>query len=181
MEKIPHFAGFWIRFVAQLIDAALLHFITFLIDFVILGGIFWYQVLINHRDSSELSFYSFFDPISFQLMHELIRTIIGIMYYTYATWRFSTTLGKRTFRIFVVSEKNLSAPSLKQSLLRNIGYLASGIPLGIGYIMAGFDSKKRALHDRLAKTVCIYRKMTPSSSFVNDAESLSVAAAQILN
>jgi uncharacterized RDD family membrane protein YckC len=37
-------------------------------------------------------------------------------------------------------------------------YIVSGIILLIGYIMAGFDDEKRALHDRVCDTRVIYKR-----------------------
>jgi uncharacterized RDD family membrane protein YckC len=37
-------------------------------------------------------------------------------------------------------------------------YIVSGIILLIGYIMAGFDEEKRALHDRVCDTRVIYKR-----------------------
>jgi uncharacterized RDD family membrane protein YckC len=37
-------------------------------------------------------------------------------------------------------------------------YIVSGMILLIGYIMAGFDNEKRALHDRVCDTRVIYKR-----------------------
>jgi hypothetical protein len=37
-------------------------------------------------------------------------------------------------------------------------HFISGITLGIGYIMAAFDSQKRALHDRVSQIRVIYAR-----------------------
>src|SRR5689334_22664419 len=142
MEKNPHFAGFWIRLVAHVIDSIVLHIGTVFLDFIFLGGVFWFQILVNHRESSSLSFFDLFDPLALQVLSVGVRSILGILYFTYLTWRFGTTAGKRLFGISVVSAKDLSAVSFKQALFRSLGYFISAIPLGLGYIMAGFDSKK---------------------------------------
>ena len=41
------------------------------------------------------------------------------------------------------------------ALLRYLGYLASSITLGIGYLMIGFRGDKRGLHDLIGGTVVI--------------------------
>jgi uncharacterized RDD family membrane protein YckC len=42
--------------------------------------------------------------------------------------------------------------SLGRAFARYFAKVLSGLILGIGFIMAGFDSQKRALHDRLCDT-----------------------------
>jgi uncharacterized RDD family membrane protein YckC len=42
--------------------------------------------------------------------------------------------------------------SYLRALGRNFAELISAVILGIGYIMAGFDDEKRALHDRICST-----------------------------
>jgi uncharacterized RDD family membrane protein YckC len=44
------------------------------------------------------------------------------------------------------------------SIGRYFMYIVSGIILGIGYIMAGFDDEKRTLHDRACDTRVIYKR-----------------------
>jgi uncharacterized RDD family membrane protein YckC len=48
--------------------------------------------------------------------------------------------------------------SMKQSVIRSIGYAISYLPLAAGYLMAAFHPEKRALHDLLAGTVSISKE-----------------------
>ncbi len=42
-----------------------------------------------------------------------------------------------------------------RALLRYIGYLASGLTLGIGFLIIAFNREKRGLHDYIAGTVVV--------------------------
>jgi uncharacterized RDD family membrane protein YckC len=42
--------------------------------------------------------------------------------------------------------------SFARAIGRHFAKFISGMILGIGYIMAGFDDQKRALHDRICDT-----------------------------
>lgn len=65
------------------------------------------------------------------------------------------TLGKRACGIKVISA-NGCHPSLGQSFGRVLSKLLSVLILMIGYLMAPFDTRKRALHDRVAGTYVVY-------------------------
>jgi len=67
------------------------------------------------------------------------------------------TPGKRLLGIHVVDAKSLGEMRNRQAIIRYIGYIASSIPLGLGFVMVAFHKEKRALHDLLADTVVIYK------------------------
>lgn len=43
----------------------------------------------------------------------------------------------------------------RQALLRLLGYAASALPLGLGFLWVGWDKRKQGLHDRIAGTIVI--------------------------
>ena len=53
-------------------------------------------------------------------------------------------------------------------MIRYIGYIASIIPLGLGFVWAAFDRNGQALHDKLAGTrvVRVEETMLPSRTRV---------------
>jgi uncharacterized RDD family membrane protein YckC len=51
----------------------------------------------------------------------------------------------------------LLAPlTLKQSILRYIGYFASILPLCLGLLWVAKDPRKQGFHDKIANTVVVY-------------------------
>ena len=86
---------------------------------------------------------------------ELLIAAITIVFWK--RWA-GATPGKRLLGIHVVDAKSLGEINNKQAIIRYIGYIASSIPLGIGFFMVAFHKEKRALHDLLAGTVVIYKK-----------------------
>jgi uncharacterized RDD family membrane protein YckC len=164
MTKETQFAGFWIRFVAHLIDAVILHFGSVILQFVILGAVFWAHLLFFAKAGEvQPSFFNYFDSFRLQIMVLLIRCVLSLGYYTGATYRYGTTIGKRILRVYVVSAEDHSSISLRQSLVRCLSYVISAIPFAAGYIMAAYHPKKQAFHDWVAGTVCIIQPKTPSS------------------
>ena len=61
------------------------------------------------------------------------------------------TVGKLLVGIRVVGLDG-EPPAFGASVLRFVAYAASLLPLGLGFVMAGLRSDKRALHDLLAGT-----------------------------
>lgn len=89
-------------------------------------------------------------------------TIIAWLYYTVMTVMYGATLGKMVMGIKVVKEDG-SAIDWTTGILREIvGKTVSAIILGIGFLMAAFDSKSKALHDKIAKTYVVYGKTSLS-------------------
>ncbi len=64
------------------------------------------------------------------------------------------TVGKMAMGIIVVSSEG-GRISIGKAILRHIGKIISGFILCIGYIMAAFTDKKRALHDMIASTLVV--------------------------
>ena len=68
-------------------------------------------------------------------------------------WR-GQTVGKMAMRLMVVNQ-DLAPVDYGTSAAREFSKILSAIILYIGFIMAGFDAQKRALHDRIAKTYVV--------------------------
>ncbi len=85
----------------------------------------------------------------------VFSTLVGVAYYTVLHGWKGATLGKMLFKIRVVKADGEPITYI-QAFMRYLGYMLSSIILCIGYIMAIFDSQKRALHDRIAGTRVIY-------------------------
>ena len=81
----------------------------------------------------------------------LFSSIIGAGYSIVFHWMWGQTLGKMALQIRVVSMDG-GPLSFGQSVGRYFATFLSALILGIGFIMAGVRSDKRALHDLLAGT-----------------------------
>jgi len=64
------------------------------------------------------------------------------------------TLGKRAVSI-KVTDMNGNRISFGRATGRDFAKIISGLPLFIGFMMAGWTSKKQALHDMIAETLVI--------------------------
>lgn len=64
------------------------------------------------------------------------------------------TVGKRLLRIRVVSLKSPKI-TLWQSIERALGYGASTLEFGFGFVQFFFDRNRRCVHDRIAETIVV--------------------------
>ena len=142
MTPTFRYAGFWIRLVATLIDTA------------ILEGASWLLALpLPHS----------INGLVLQGVEAGIYTLIATPYFVWGHYKYQTTPGKRVLKLYVVRADNGLRITLTQSWLRAVGYLLSYIPVGCGYLMAAFNSRKQALHDVIAGTVVV-REVTGSGA-----------------
>jgi len=128
-------AGFWIRFVAVIIDAVVL-----LVAQGILFGTGWIFT------SGVMA-----GAMALKGAVNLFGTLIGAAYGIGFHWRWGQTIGKMALQIKVVS-MNGGPLSLGQATGRYFATFLSALILCIGFMMAGIRSDKRALHDLLAGT-----------------------------
>ena len=85
-------------------------------------------------------------------------TLLLIGGYTIFFWvKKGATLGKMLFKCQVVDVKTFKKVSLKQGLIRFIMIPFSILPLLIGLFMINWNSKRQALHDKVAKTIVVYK------------------------
>lgn len=142
-----HYAGFWIRVVARLIDGITLGLAQAFIALLFFGT-FGAQFLPSLMRSA---------PIGLRLSFHVLSYAIAIAYEALFLRYQGATLGKMALGLKVV-RSNGESLGWGVSVGRYFMYLISGIILGIGYIMVGFDNEKRALHDRVCDTRVIYKR-----------------------
>lgn len=149
-----HYAGFWIRFVATVIDSILLQVVTYVLQLALMGAGFWVGRLAG-VSAGWAEFDASLSSIGLQIANFILYLALATPYYVIGHAKYRTTLGKRLLKIYVVDAKSFNTMSWGQSWGR---YFASGlsyVPLLGGYIMAAFNSEKRALHDLIAGTVSV--------------------------
>ncbi|MFD0999219.1 RDD family protein [Ohtaekwangia kribbensis] len=129
------YAGFWIRVGAYLIDGILLAVVN-----VILG------LVIGSSSGS----------IGAALLVNAISIGIGLAYFAgLESSEKQATLGKQAVGI-KVGNVNGEKITFANALGRYFGKIISGLLLGIGFMMVGWDEKKQGIHDKLADTYVFY-------------------------
>lgn len=128
-------AGFWIRFVAMIIDGIIIGIAQFVLSLIFGGG---------------------FDPeFTNTGLGLIISLLLVLIYYVwFQTKNNGQTLGKKITGIRVAEIDGDQVTIGKMFLREVIGKFLSALIFFIGYLIAAGKSK-RALHDYLAKTIVI--------------------------
>ena len=157
-----HYAGFWNRFLASLLDTLFL---------ALPLGVFIYFL----SDGSWFDFSQYRQNIAYALSGNATKALasqpevslkwellfeVTVLLATIAFWRKSkgATPGKKFVGIKVVDAITHQDIGTKQAITRSLGYFASIFTFMIGFIMVGFRKDKRGLHDLLANTIVIYQE-----------------------
>ena len=151
-----HYAGFWIRFVARLIDGIILAIINGIVrlPFMMMFGAGMGLGLDRGMRGGVI-----FGPAMAGVMgvSALIGIALGTAYDVYFLSAHGATPGKMALGLRVIrADGGPISPML--ALARHFAEWISAIILLIGYIMAAFDPEKRALHDRICETRVIYSR-----------------------
>ena len=153
MDNDLKYVGFWKRTVAGLVD-------TFLIILVIFPILIWvYGIEYLNNEHMEKGSFDF-------IINYVFPTIAVILLWKY----YQATPGKMIFKATIVDAKTGGKPSLRQLIIRYLGYIISTIPLGLGIFWVAFDKKKQGFHDKLANTVVVQLKVIESESVEIEAE-----------
>ncbi len=124
-------AGFWIRFAAAFIDGIIIWIAQLVIGFTVGTAI----------------------PV----LASIISILLGVGYSSIMESSVNqATLGKMAVGL-KVGDYNGEQISFANALGRYFGKILSTLILFIGFMMAGWDEKNQALHDKLADTYVFYK------------------------
>jgi uncharacterized RDD family membrane protein YckC len=158
MENQPsQYAGFWMRFVAYIIDSLVIGFIEFVIVLPILGILGFSSAIFTSFSELEDGNFEYLLPILASALTGIWLTVLLITWFYYALLESGPrqgTVGKMVLNI-VVTDNEGGRINFAKASLRFFSKIISGVFLMIGYIMAGFTPKKQALHDIIANTYVV--------------------------
>jgi len=143
-----HYGGFWIRFVAVFIDGLLMQVVRMPISLLVLG------VVVPPFRNPGTNPTVLTGP---SLTLTGVTILVAFLYEVTMIHYYGATLGKMAVGVKVVRTDG-SGISWGISIARYFMKMVSALILLIGYIIAGFDSEKRALHDRVCDTRVIYKR-----------------------
>jgi uncharacterized RDD family membrane protein YckC len=154
---VRRYAGFWIRFVALIIDAIILGVVGMIVGIPVrlLLGV----SAVSVSQSQDPSALAAMLPAMMGMLgvSMLINVVIGVCYDVYFVSQKGGTIGKLALGLQIIRVDG-SRLSVGQAAGRYFSKILSAIILYIGFIMAGFDPEKRALHDRIVGSLVIYSK-----------------------
>jgi uncharacterized RDD family membrane protein YckC len=145
------YGGFWIRFVAYIIDALIVGIPLSIVSAVIAAVT---NAASNAVANGSGSTAVLVGTSGIQLLWDLVSFVIEVGYFAYF-WSMGSTIGMRIFRLRVVDANSGQPIGLGRALLRYLGFFISALPCWIGLIWAAFDGRKQGWHDKIANTVVL--------------------------
>lgn len=140
----PAYAGFWIRFLAYLIDLLISCAVSIPVG-IILGLI----IVASGSDQNSA------DMLWVRLLTDGLSVAAGWLYFSLgesSSWQ--GTVGKKVLGLRV-TDINGNRIGFGNATGRYFGKILSGLILGIGFIMIAFTEQKQGLHDLLAGTLVV--------------------------
>ena len=151
-QAAVQFAGFWIRFVAYVIDAIILFVISTILQYAIIGSRAANPIPDTAHPEAHLG-----EMLAVMGMAYLIGMLAGATYESFFLYKLGATPGKLALSLRV-ERPGGGALTLGRAVGRYFSKLLSGFALMIGFLLAGFDSQKRALHDMICDTRVIHTR-----------------------
>lgn len=147
----PLYAGFWLRFVAYIIDALIIGIPFGAIILIMLAGTGVLAGLQNiHPGESPDAIFALVGIGAF--FGALVIALLGSwLYYAWCeSSEWQATLGKKALGLYVTDMEGRRITFGRASGRFFAKMITGLIPFGIGYMLAGFTAKKQALHDMIA-------------------------------
>jgi uncharacterized RDD family membrane protein YckC len=138
------YAGFWIRVVASLIDSIILGVVNSILQFTLLRP----MLGVGELENNPAALMAAAGAVG---MMGLLGMVLGCAYESVFVSQMGATPGKMALGMKVVRPDG-SRVDLGRAIGRYFAKLLSALILLIGYIMVGFDSEKRGLHDMICDT-----------------------------
>jgi len=152
------YAGFWVRFLAFLIDNAVIGigFVLILIPLIFLTGLGGFIGEIHpNEDMNDVGIFMLFGLLFLAATVSLLWTWLYHALMESSEWQ--ATVGKRLLGL-VVTDMAGQRVSFGRATGRHFAKIITNmVPAFIGYIMAGFTERKQALHDMLAGCLVLRR------------------------
>jgi uncharacterized RDD family membrane protein YckC len=135
------YVGFWKRSVATVIDVLIL--LVVIVPALI--AIYGPEYLSLAQESVFAGLWDF-------LLQVVLPAIAVILFWKYR----GATPGKMAISAKIVDAQTGGPPSTGKLVLRYVAYLASTLPLLLGFVWVAVDRRKQGFHDKIAGTLVIY-------------------------
>jgi uncharacterized RDD family membrane protein YckC len=136
------YGGFWVRFLAFILDGIVIGVITSALAVFALGG----NMMVTTSAAG---------AVQINYTYNAFGALIGLVYFVgFWGWR-GQTPGMIPFNMTIVMADDGSKPDWVRMLLRYVGLIISIVVLFLGVIWVGFDRRKQGWHDKMAGTVVV--------------------------
>ncbi|SDB84742.1 RDD family protein [Williamwhitmania taraxaci] len=152
----PKYAGFWLRFVANIIDQLLLQTVIVIFTLPLIFGMVTGIITASKEQGDASKAIAIISVVmGFVALLFAVSLIVGWLYYAIMeSSKQQGTLGKMALGIKVTDIEG-NKITFTRATGRYFGKIISNMTIYIGYIMAGFTVKKQALHDIIADCLVI--------------------------
>ncbi len=133
-----HYAGFWVRLGANLLDTVILIALSLPVLLLAYGKAYLEPEPLIHG------------PLDI-FVNFILPPILVIAFWYYK----AATPGKIAVSARIVDAETGERASLGQLIGRYFAYLLSAVPLGLGFLWIAFDRRKQGWHDKLSGTVVV--------------------------
>lgn len=172
------YATFNRRMMASMLDACVLTLLLIPFNNLIMGYVYsgvhlesipTDQILSNTRTQQEANIEILKSVLDAGMLH-VFAILAQIQYtllaaYSFVFWHFyAATPGKMVMRLRIVDAKTGAPITDRQSVVRLIGYLVSGMALMIGFFAISWSSRRQGWHDVMAGTVVVVKARRAKSA-----------------
>jgi uncharacterized RDD family membrane protein YckC len=137
-EPELEYVGFWLRVAAALIDTVMLLILTLPLTFFVYGQL--------SAPGTRMTL----GP-----MDVLINWVLPAVLVIWLWRKLQATPGKMAISARIVDADTGNAPTMRQLVIRYLGYFVSTIPFCLGLLWVAFDRRKQGWHDKMANTVVV--------------------------
>jgi uncharacterized RDD family membrane protein YckC len=148
---VVHYAGFWRRFAALIID-------EMFISIVVVGAEAVLGAILGVNSGLRLAIFGGKQLGAVFALKFMGGTLIHWLYWAgMESSAYQATLGKMALGLIVTDLKG-EPIAFGRATGRYFGKIISALLLGIGFLMAGWTEKKQALHDIMAGTLVVKKQ-----------------------
>ncbi|MBB3169393.1 RDD family protein [Simiduia aestuariiviva] len=153
------YAGFWVRFATFVIDSLCVAlFVSIPLFFVFGSGHWQMNIPLDGQLPSPEQARELLAQLRLIMAQVITEYAILLVLYAYCWVRYLGTPGKLVLGLQVVDARTLGPLSVKQSIIRYLGYFVSSLAGCLGFIWVGIDARKQGFHDMMAHSYVIYRR-----------------------
>ena len=159
MIQEVRYAGFWIRFLASLLDTIFLALPVAIVIYFLSDGNWFdfsqYQqnIMMAMSGNTHALDKQPHTSMRWELLFEVSTLLVTFLFWK--KWR-GATPGKKFVHIKIVDAKTYLDINNTQAITRSFGYIISTLAFLVGFIMVAFRKDKRGLHDLLAGTAVVH-------------------------
>jgi len=153
-----HFGGFWIRFLAIIIDAIIIGVVGAIVRIPLALAIGGTGLRLGTNPDPSQVFAALPALMGLIGLTWLIQIALSLAYEVYFLTTRGATPGKMALGLRVIRADGATNISAGLAAGRFFAKYLSGLILCIGFIIAAFDREKRALHDHICATRVVYSR-----------------------